>query len=174
MPERVLVAQIGAAHGLRGEVRLWSFTEDPLAVKDYALESEAGARFAIESLRPAKDFLVARFAGVADRTAAEALRNTKLYVSRAGLPQAAADEYYHADLIGLAAVTGDGRALGTVVGVHNFGAGDVIEIAPPRGTSVMLPFTAVVVPVVDLEGGWLTVDPPAGMLDDREGARAED
>src|SRR5262245_12169009 len=105
MAERVLVAQIGAAHGLRGEVRLWSFTEDPLAVKDYALESEAGARFAIESLRPAKDFLVARFAGIKDRTAAEALRNTNLYVSRTELPQAAADEYYHADLIGLAAVT---------------------------------------------------------------------
>jgi 16S rRNA processing protein RimM len=85
---------------LRGEVRLWSFTEDPLAVKGYALESESGTRFTIESLRPAKDFFVARFAGVADRTAAEALRNTKLYVSRAGLPRAAADEYYHADLIG--------------------------------------------------------------------------
>src|SRR5262249_2725696 len=168
MPERVLVAQIGAAHGLRGEVRLWSFTEDPLAVKGYALESEAGDRFAIESLRPAKEFFVARFAGVADRTAAEALRNTKLYVSRAVLPQAAADEYYHADLIGLAAITGDGRALGTVVGVHNFGAGDVIEIAPPRGTSVMLPFTAAVVPAVDIAAGRLTVDPPAGTLDNRE------
>jgi 16S rRNA processing protein RimM len=174
MGERVLVAQIGAAHGLRGEVRLWSFTADPLAVKDYALESETGTRFAIESLRPARDCLVARFAGIKDRTAAEALRNTRLYVSRAVLPQAAADEYYHADLIGLAAVTGDGRALGTVVGVHNFGAGDVIEIAPPRGTSVMLPFTTAVVPTVDIAAGLLTVDPPAGTLDDREGARAED
>ena len=174
MPERVLVAQIGAAHGLRGEVRLWSFTEDPLAVKAYVLESEAGARFAIESLRPAKDFLVARFAGVADRTAAEALRNTKLYVSRAGLPIAAADEYYHADLIGLAAITNKGRMLGTVIGVHNFGAGDVIEIAPPRGTSVMLPFTAAVVPTVDIAAGRLTVDPPAGMLDDREADRRDE
>src|SRR5262249_39809776 len=171
---RVLVAQIGAAHGLRGEVRLWSFTEDPLAVKDYALESEAGTPVAIESLRPAKDFFVARFAGIKDRTAAEALRNTKLYVSRAGLPQAAAGEYYHADLLGLAAITDDGRTLGTVVGVHNFGAGDVIEIAPPCGTSVMLPFTAAVVPKVDIAAGRLTVDPPAGTLDDREAARAED
>jgi len=174
MPERVLVAQIGAAHGLRGEVRLWSFTEDPLAVKDYALESESGARFAIESLRPAKDFLVARFAGVTDRTAAEALRNTKLYVSRAGLPQAAADEYYHADLIGLVAVTADGRTLGTVVGVHNFGAGDVIEIAPPRGTSVILPFTAAVVPAIDIAAGRLVVDPPAGALDDGKAAKTSD
>src|SRR5690242_12946856 len=105
MPERVLVAQIGAAHGLRGEVRLWSFTEDPMAVKDFALEGEDGSRtFAIESVRPGKDFLVARFAGVNDRSAAEALRNTKLYVPRAHLPAAEPGEFYHADLIGLAAI----------------------------------------------------------------------
>src|SRR5919201_471944 len=121
MAERVLVAQIGAAHGLRGEVRLWSFTEDPVAVKDYVLENEDGTRvFAIESLRPAKDFLVARFAGVSDRAAAEALRNTRLYVPRARLPQPAQEEFYHADLIGLAAVGNDGRALGTIIDIHNF------------------------------------------------------
>src|SRR5262245_54923408 len=102
MADRVLVAQIGAAHGLRGEVRLKSFTQDPMAVKDYALHGEDGRTFAIEGLRPAKDSLVVRFAGVTDRNAAEALRNLRLYVERASLPAPEADEFYHADLIGLA------------------------------------------------------------------------
>ena len=104
---RVCVAQIGAAHGVRGEVRLRSFTADPLAVKDYgALESEDGAlRLEIEALRPAKDHLVARLAGIRDRDAAERLRNIKLFVPRDRLPATGPDEFYHADLIGLAAVT---------------------------------------------------------------------
>src|SRR5881628_2877724 len=133
-PERILVGRIGAAQGLRGEVRLWSFTADPMAIKDYGpLEAEDGRSFAIESLRPGKKFLVARLAGVNDRTAAEALRNLDLYVPRARLPKPAAEEFYHADLIGLAAVTRDGRPLGTVVAVHDFGAGDLVEVRPERG-----------------------------------------
>jgi 16S rRNA processing protein RimM len=167
MTERVLVAEIGAAHGIRGEVRLRSFTEDPFAVKDYGpLESEDGARrFAIESLRPAKDCLVARIAGVTDRTAAEGLRNTKLYVGRDRLPTTEDDEFYHADLIGLAAVAADGRALGQVVAVHNFGAGDLIELQPAAGgAAVMLPFTAATVPLVDIAGRRIVVDPPHGLL----------
>jgi 16S rRNA processing protein RimM len=169
MAGRVLVAQVGAAHGLRGEVRLWSFTEDPMAVKDFCLESEDGTQtFAIESLRLAKDFLVARFAGVSDRSAAEALRNLKLYVPRARLPQTQPEEFYHADLIGLAAVATDGSALGTVVAIHNFGAGDLIEIKPERGATVMVPFTDAVVPTIDLAAGRLIVDPPAGAFDRAE------
>jgi 16S rRNA processing protein RimM len=167
MDGRVLVAQIGAAHGLRGEVRLWSFTEDPMAVKDFSLQSEDGRQtFKIEALRPGKNFLVARFAGVSDRNAAEALRNRKLYVARDQLPEPDADEFYHADLIGLAAVATDGRPLGTVSAVHNFGAGDVIEIKPERGTSVMLPFTAAVVPAIEIAAGRLIVDPPEGAFED--------
>jgi 16S rRNA processing protein RimM len=166
MAGRVLVAQVGAAHGLRGEVRLWSFTEDPMAVKDYCLESEDGTQvFAIESLRPARDFLVARFAGVSNRTAAEALRNLKLYVPRARLPQTQPEQFYHADLIGLAAVATDGSALGTVIAIHNFGAGDLIEIKPQCGPTVMVPFTDAVVPTIDLAAGRLIVDPPAGAFD---------
>src|SRR5258707_11982398 len=116
--ERVLVARVGAAQGLRGEVRLWAFTADPMAVKDYGtLEAADGRRLAIESLRPGKAFLVARFAGVADRTAAEALTNVALYVPRERLPAPADDEFYHADLIGLVAVTPDGSPFGTVVAV---------------------------------------------------------
>jgi 16S rRNA processing protein RimM len=160
--QRICVAQIGAPHGVRGEVKLWSFTADPLAVKDYgALESEDGAtRFEIEAVRPAKDHLVARLSGVQDRDAAGRLTNLKLFVPRERLPEPeTGDEFYHADLIGLAAVDAEGHALGSVVAVHNFGAGDLIEIAPARGGStVMLPFTDAAVPTVDIAGGRIVVD----------------
>jgi 16S rRNA processing protein RimM len=172
MAERVLVAQIGAAHGIRGEVRLRSFTADPLAVKGYGpLETEDGTRtFTIEALRPQNDILIARFAGITDRNAAERLRNQNLYVPRARLPVTEADEFYHADLIGLAVEATDGRALGRLIAVHNFGAGDLIEIAPASGASVMLPFTASTVPQVDIAGGRMIVAPPDGMFDSREDA----
>src|SRR6266852_6076311 len=135
MAERICVAQIGAAHGMRGEVKLRSFTADPMAVKDYGpLESEDGAaRFEIEAVRPAKDHLVARLRGVRDRDAAQRLTNVRLFVPRERLPATAADEFYHADLIGLSAVANDGRELGTVVAIHDFGAGDVIEVRPTQG-----------------------------------------
>jgi 16S rRNA processing protein RimM len=172
MDRRILVAEIGAAHGLRGEVKLRSFTEDPTAVKDYGrLEDESGTRsFAIEGVRPAKDCLVACIAGVSDRTAAEALRGLKLYVPRGRLPPPNdADTFYHADLIGLVAIARDGRTLGTVVAVHNFGAGDLIEILQAGGgASVMLPFTAAVVPTIELAAGRLIVDAPAGMFESGE------
>jgi len=173
MGGRVLVAQIGAAHGLRGEVRLWSFTEDPMAVKDFALESEDGRTLTIETLRPAKNFFVARLAGVVDRTAAEALCNCRLYVARERLPQPEANEFYHADLIGLAAVATDGSALGTVLAIHNFGAGDVIEIKPERGATVLVPFSDAVVPTIDLAAGRLVVNPPDGAFDVREAQPGE-
>src|SRR5882672_11975292 len=113
MSARVLIAQIGAAHGVRGEVRLKAFTEDPLSVARYgALESEDGRRFEIEAVRPAKDVLVARLKGVGDRNAAEALKSLRLYVARAKLPKPADGEFYHADLVGLAAMTASGEAFG--------------------------------------------------------------
>src|SRR3954454_7448025 len=104
MTARVCIAQIGAAHGVRGEVRLKPFTQDPLGVTRYgALESEDGKRrFEIEAVRPAKDMLVARLKGITDRDAAERLTNVRLYVARERLPKPADDEFYHADLIGLA------------------------------------------------------------------------
>lgn len=162
MADRVLVAEIGAAHGLRGEVRLWSFTQDPMAVADYGpLESQDGAQtFEIEAVRPAKDFLVARLRGILDRTAAERLRNLKLYVPRSRLPQPQPEEFYHADLIGLAVVARDGSELGHVVAIHNFGAGDLIEIQPMDGASVLVPFTDAFVPEVDLASRQLIVQPP--------------
>ena len=162
MAARVCVAQIGAAHGVRGEVRLKSFTEDPLNVTRYgALETEDGRRFEIEAVRPARDVLIARLKGVGDRSAAAALKNIRLYVPRERLPQPADDEFYQADLVGLAAQTRDGAPFGTVKAVHNFGAGDLLEIEPAAGgATVMLPFTATTVPVVEIANGRIVVTPP--------------
>ena len=153
MTGRIRVARIGAAHGVRGEVKLWSFTQDPAAVADYGpLETEDGARqFDIETLRAAKDHFVARIAGVDTREAAEMLRNVDLFVPRDRLPPIEeADTYYYADLIGMAAVTPEGAALGAVTALHNFGAGDLIEIATTAGGEpLLLPFTEAVVPKID-------------------------
>ena len=164
MADRICVARIGAAHGVRGEVKLWSFTEEPMAVAQYGpLETEDGARrFEIEALRPAKDHLVARLKGIGDRDAAETLRNLELFIPRARLPKIEdADTYYHADLVGLSAVTKDGEELGTVSAVHNFGASDVIEIKPAAGGEpLLLPFTEAIVPTVDLKARRIVVVPP--------------
>lgn len=163
MAERICVARIGAAHGLRGEVRLNSFTAEPMAVTQYGvLSDDSGTRaFEIESCRPAKGVLIARFKGVADRTAAEALCNVDLYVPRERLPPTEPDEFYHADLIGLAAVGRDGAAIGTIVAVHDFGAGDILEIAPiAGGPTLMLPFTDAAVPNIDIAAGRVVVIPP--------------
>jgi 16S rRNA processing protein RimM len=160
--DRICVAQIGAAHGIRGEVRLRSFTEDPMAITSYGpLQSEDGSqRFEIEALRPAKDHFVARLVGIKDRDAAEALTNLKLYISRDKLPPAAEGEFYHADLVGLAAVTPDGASLGIVTAIHNFGAGDVIEIKPESGGETLLvPFTDTTVPEIDIAAGRMVVVP---------------
>ena len=167
MVERICVARIGAAHGTSGEVRLWSFTADPLSVKDYGpLESEDGTlRFEIEAVRPAKDHLVARLSGVRDRDAAERLTNVRLYIPRERLPPPAPDEFYHADLIGLRAESRDGAELATIVGIHDFGAGDLLELRPLGASStVLMPFTALTVPVVDIAGGRIVIDPPEGLF----------
>jgi 16S rRNA processing protein RimM len=163
--DRIRVARIGAAHGIRGEVKLWSFTQDPLAVATYGpLETGDGARrFEIEAARPAKDHLVARLKGISDRDAAEKLRNTDLFVPRDRLPPIEeADTFYHADLVGLPVVDGDGAALGTVSAIHNFGAGDLIEIAPAGGGEpLLIVFNETTVPAIDLKAGRIVVVPPA-------------
>ncbi|MGB6653844.1 MAG: ribosome maturation factor RimM, partial [Xanthobacteraceae bacterium] len=150
-PGLVCLGQIGAAHGVRGEVRLRSFTADPAAIVGYGpLQTEDGRVIEIESLRPAKDHFVATLAGITDRNAAERLANTKLYVPRERLPAPdEPDEYYHADLIGLAVVDRAGKPLGTVVAVHNFGAGDLIEVRQAGAEPTqLLPFDALTVPDV--------------------------
>lgn len=163
MAERICVARIGAAHGLRGEVRLNSFTADPMDVTRYGVLSNAdGTRaFELESCRTVKGGLIARFKGIADRTAAEALCHVDLYVPRDRLPPPEADEFYHADLIGLTAVGQDGAVIGTVAAIHDFGAGDILEIAPAGGgPTLMLPFNDAVVPDIDIAAGRLVVVPP--------------
>ena len=162
MATPICVARIGAAHGVRGAVKLWTFTEDPLAVKAYGplLTKDGARRFEVTSAREAKGHLVATLKGVATREEAERLNGIELYVAREKLPATEEDEYYHADLIGLAAVNAAGEPLGRVIAIHNFGAGDIIEIAPPGGSTLLLPFTNAVVPTVDLAGGRVVIEMP--------------
>jgi len=156
---RICVARIGAAHGVRGEVKLWPFTEDPMAVIDYGLlSSKDGARqFEVVRARIAKDHLVAVLKGITTREDAERVNGIELYIARDKLPPTEAGEYYHADLIGLRAIDEAGAAIGKVLAVHNFGAGDIIEIAPERGPTLLLPFTDAVVPTVDLAEGHVVI-----------------
>src|SRR3954469_16113318 len=160
---QICVARIGAAHGVRGAVKLWTFTEDPLAIKRYGpLATRDGAHsFEVTHVREAKDHLVATLKGVTTREEAARLNGLELYVAREKLPATGADEYYHADLIGLAAVNSADEPIGRVIAIHNFGAGDIIEIAPPHGATMLLPFTNAVVPSVDLAGGRVVIELPA-------------
>jgi 16S rRNA processing protein RimM len=160
--DRVLLGVVAAPHGVRGLVRIKSYTEDPKAVAAYGpLSDESGTKeYRVEALSVARDAVLARIEGVADRTAAEALRGVRLYVERTRLPEAGEREWYEADLIGLGAVGRDGRNWGKVVAFHDFGAGPVMEVS----AGLMLPFTDEVVPEIDVEGGKVVVDPPAGLL----------
>jgi 16S rRNA processing protein RimM len=161
---RVVLAAVTGAHGIRGEVRLKSFAE----CLDYGpLErSDGGPPLEILSLRPAKDGLIARFAGVNDRNAAEALKGVELSVARDLLPDPEPDEFYFADLIGLTAERRDGTPVGEVVAVHNYGAGDVIELRLAHGVTVLLPFTRETVPEIDPTSRRLVIEPPEGLLDE--------
>src|SRR5471030_2669454 len=162
MAAQICIARIGAPHGVRGAVKLWTFTEDPLAVKAYGpLVTKDGARrFEVTHAREAKGHLVATLKGIATREDAERLNGIELYIAREKLPATGTDEYYHADLIGLAAVNTANEPIGRVTAIHNFGAGDIIEIAPPNGAAMLLPFTNAVVPTVDLANGRVVIELP--------------
>src|SRR5947199_433636 len=162
-PSQICLARTGAAHGVRGALKLWTFTEDPLAVKRYGpLSTKDGARqFEVTHAREAKGHLVATLKGIATREDAERLNGIELYIAREKLPETDTDEYYHADLIGLAAVDAADQPIGRVIAIHNFGAGDIIEIAPPHGATMLLPFTNAVVPTVDLANGRVVIELPA-------------
>lgn len=167
---RVLLGVVAAPHGVRGLVRIKSFTEDPMAVGAYGpLSDEAGKKeYRVEALSAARGAVLARIDGVADRTAAEALRGLRLYVEREALPEAGEREWYEADLVGLPVVGRDGRDWGKVIAFHDFGAGPVMEMSG----GVMLPFTDEAVPEIDVEGGKVVVDPPAGLLAEDEAKEA--
>ncbi|MEA3000683.1 MAG: rRNA processing protein RimM [Sphingomonadales bacterium] len=156
MPEdQVALAAVAGAHGIGGEVRLKLFGDSVGSLRDYK-QVRAGDRvLTLLSVRDSRQ-PIARFAEIADRAAAEALRGTLLTVPRSALPTLGEDEYYHADLIGLACVTAAGTPLGTVVAVENFGAGDLLEIGKPDGRSAMLPFRP---GIADLADGRIVADP---------------
>ena len=160
-PKTLVFAVVGAPHGVRGEVRVKSFAADPTAIGDYGvLYAKDGRVFEIERIRAAKDVVIAKFRGIDNRDAAEALKGLELGVDRSALPDPGEDEFYHADLIGLEAFDPAGAPLGHVVTVQNYGAGDILEIAPPKRPSILVPFTKINVPDIDVAAGRLTVVPP--------------
>lgn len=166
--EKLLVGAIGVPVGLKGEVKLLSYTEIPAAIANYApLVTEGERELQIVALRTNAAGLVARFEGIETREQAEALKGRKLFVARAALPAPGRGEFYHADLIGLEAVAVSGERLGKVIAVRNYGAGDLLEIRlASENRSALVPFTNAVVPRVDLARARLTIDPPPGLLDD--------
>lgn len=167
---RICLGVITGPHGVRGLVRVKSFTAEPEAIAAYGpLEDERGERrFALELVGAGKGVLLARVAGIADRAGAERLKGVRLYLSRAALPEPEAGEFYQADLVGLAAMLDDGTALGQVKAVHDFGGGPSLEVERAGGGVVMVPFSESAVPVVDIAGGRVVVAPPVGLLEPAE------
>lgn len=168
----VLMGSIGAAQGLRGEVRVKSYTIDPTAIGDYGhLHTDDGRSFEVLEVREAKNVVVVRFRGINDRNAAEALNGLDLYIERDNLPdeELDEDEFFYADLEGLEAVDEQGRSHGTVTGIFDFGAGDLLELKGPGKRPVLIPFSEAAVLEIDVEGGRLLIDPvAAGLVDDEK------
>lgn len=168
----VLMATIGGAQGIRGEVRARSYTSDPTALGDYGnLHSLDGRTFEILEIREAKNMVVVRFRGVNDRNAAEALNGLELYIERDNLPdeELEEDEFFYADLEGLEAVDEKGTAYGVVTGIYDFGAGDLLELKGPGKRPVLIPFSESAVLEIDLENGRILIDPlAAGLVEEPE------
>jgi len=167
---RICVGVVTGPQGLQGAVRIKSFTEVPEGIAGYGpLEDETGRRqFDLHLCGVAKGVVIARLPGVGDRDQAEALRGLRLYLPRSALPQPEAEEFYHADLIGLEAVLGDGTRVGHVRAIYDFGAGDTLELERDGGPPMLVPFTRAVVPIVAPAEGRLVLDPPPGLLSDDE------
>jgi 16S rRNA processing protein RimM len=171
--QRILLGRIVAAHGIRGEVGIDSYTAEPGDIAAYGpLQSEDGARqFIISAVRMTAKGVVARISGVADRNGAEALKGTALYAPRDRLPAAAEGEYYYADLVGLRADNEAGEKIGSVASVQNYGAGDLIELRlDGQAVTELVPFTDAYVPIVDIAAGRVVVVLPAPAPDDAEDA----
>lgn len=170
--ERLCVGIIGAPRGVRGEVRIKSFTANPLDIAAYGpVETEDGRKLTITAVQPVKGMVAARFKGIANRDQAEALKNVRLYIDRALLPEPDDEEWYHADLIGLAVENTDGTRIGTVATVQDFGGGDLLEVAlEGHRKTVFVPFTRDVVPVVNVKDGLVVIDPPPGLMDEEDGS----
>ncbi|MGE0851692.1 MAG: ribosome maturation factor RimM [Hyphomicrobiaceae bacterium] len=156
----ILLGRIAGAHGIRGEVVIHAYTDPPDNIAAYGPLADAGGTrtFKLQGVRVTAKGVIARIAGIEDRTAAEALRGIELYVDRDRLPAAAEGEYYHADLIGLAAVDRDGARLGEIVAVQNYGAGDLLEIRRIGSSRTeLIPFTDDYAPQVDLNAGRVVI-----------------
>ena len=171
----VLVGVVTGVRGLKGDLRINSFTADPEDLTAYGpLWDEAGeVSYQVRVTGKFKGHLIARIKGVSDRTAAETLKGVKLHISRSALPDPEEDEFYHSDLIGLQVVTKSGEFLGTVSAVEDFGAGDILEVASGSYKGLVVPFTKEVVPEIDLETGTVTVHPPDGLLEPPEDKEKE-
>jgi 16S rRNA processing protein RimM len=161
MTERLCIGVVAGVHGVRGAVRIKPFTADPHDLTSYgALTTDAGQIWRLKGASvDGKGVVTAKIDGVEDRNQAEALKGTKLYIERGALPEAEEDEFYIADLIGLAAETPEGKPLGTIKAVFNFGAGDVVEVSSEAG-DILVPFTLAAVPVVDVKARRVVIDPP--------------
>ena len=161
---RILMGTIGAAHGIKGEVRIASHTQDPEAIADYGplQTNRPGLVITIESARLQKTVLIARIKGVRDRNGAELLNGVELYVERSRLPDIEdEDDFYHADLIGLDARLDTGVSIGVVSAIYDHGAGDILEVRDERsGDSFLYPFTKAVVPTIRIADGYLVIAPP--------------
>ena len=165
---RVLLGVITGAHGVRGAVRLKSFTGTPEAIAAYGAVGlgDTGREAVIRTLRPAGEDFIAVLDGVTDRNAAEALKGCHLHVARDRLPAPAADEVYVGDMIGLQVYLRDGSLLGEVAAVMDFGAGDLLEIrSAARRHTIMIPFVSAMVPEVDVARRRIVVDPPEGLIE---------
>lgn len=157
---RILAGVVVAPHGVRGEVKVKSFTDDPCDIARYELTDKSGTRrFTMKRRGMVRDLVIARVEGVETRAAAEAMKGTEFFIARSALPKAKRGEFYVADLIGMTAVTPAGAVLGAVTQVLNFGAGDILEIAA-GDTEILVPFTKRAVPAIDVEARRVTVDPP--------------
>ena len=170
-PARILLGRIVGAHGIRGEVVIHAYTVAPADIGTYGplLDKDGAEHFRIESARVTAKGVVARLEGVGDRNAAEALKGVELYVERDKLPAAAEGEFYHADLIGLSAVDPNGKRIGEIVAVQNYGAGDLLEIRlAGAGKTELIPFTEATVPEVDIAAGRAVVAMPAASGDEEE------
>ncbi|WP_269931915.1 ribosome maturation factor RimM [Aminobacter sp. HY435] len=171
----IQMAVIGAAHGIKGELRVKTFTGDPLALADYGpLYAKDGRAFEIAAIRPANEVVVVRFKNVTDRNAAEALTGTELFVDRSALPDDGEEgEFYHTDLVGLVVRDENGESVGKVFAVQNYGGGDILEIQYQGRKGVLIPFTQAAVPVVDIAGGFVAIDTvAAGLVDDEDDENA--
>lgn len=165
--QKIVLGAVMGSYGVRGDARIKSFCAEPSAIANYGpLSDDAGRSYTVTILRPVKGGYAVRLSGVSNKEAADALRGQKLSALRAALPDLPDDEFYYTDLIGCEALDTGGASLGRIHAVHDHGAGDLLEVRPKGGDSVLVPFTRAIAPTVDLSARRVVIDPPIGLFDD--------